>query len=161
MPRECTGNSKHPLPTTQEKTLHMDITRWSALKSGDAPVYQILPAHRSKVGVGSSGQVWASPIAYWKGRITHFKGLMVSLLPTTSHLVLQTSPNQDPSCVDSTSLAGTPLPQACHATTAALPTSFLPQALRDKRATIVTLLLSVPLKFLNPHPEPQHSSECG
>ena len=26
LPRECTGNSKHPLPTTQEKTLHMDIT---------------------------------------------------------------------------------------------------------------------------------------
>ena len=24
--RKCTGHSKHPLPTTQEKTLHMDIT---------------------------------------------------------------------------------------------------------------------------------------
>ena len=24
---ECTGHSKHLLPTTQEKTLHMDITR--------------------------------------------------------------------------------------------------------------------------------------
>ena len=32
-PRKCTGHSKHPLPTTQEKTLHMDITRWSTLKS--------------------------------------------------------------------------------------------------------------------------------
>ena len=32
-PREYTGHSKHPLPTTQEKTLHMDITRWSILKS--------------------------------------------------------------------------------------------------------------------------------
>ena len=31
--RECTGHSKHPLPTTQERTLHMDITRWSVLKS--------------------------------------------------------------------------------------------------------------------------------
>ena len=31
--RELTGNSKHPLPTTQEMTLHMDITRWSILKS--------------------------------------------------------------------------------------------------------------------------------
>ena len=29
LPRECTGHSKHPLPTTEEKTLHMDITRWS------------------------------------------------------------------------------------------------------------------------------------
>ena len=27
------GHSKHPLPTTEEKTLHMDITRWSTLKS--------------------------------------------------------------------------------------------------------------------------------
>ena len=26
MPKECTGHSKHPLPTTQEKTLHMHIT---------------------------------------------------------------------------------------------------------------------------------------
>ena len=31
--RECTGHSKHPLSTTQEKTLHRDITRWSTLKS--------------------------------------------------------------------------------------------------------------------------------
>ena len=29
LPREHTGHCKHPLPTTQEKTLHMDITRWS------------------------------------------------------------------------------------------------------------------------------------
>ena len=33
LPRECTGHNKHPLPTTQEKTLHMDITRWSTTKS--------------------------------------------------------------------------------------------------------------------------------
>ena len=33
LPRECTGHSKHPLPTTQEKTLHMDITRWPTPKS--------------------------------------------------------------------------------------------------------------------------------
>ena len=31
--RKCTGHSKHPFPTTQEKILHMDITRWSTLKS--------------------------------------------------------------------------------------------------------------------------------
>ena len=35
LPRECTGQSKHPLPTTQEKTLHMDITRWSMKKQID------------------------------------------------------------------------------------------------------------------------------
>ena len=33
LPRKCTGHSKHPLPTTQGKTLHMDITRWSTQKS--------------------------------------------------------------------------------------------------------------------------------
>ena len=31
--REHTGHSKHPDLTTQERTLHMDITRWSILKS--------------------------------------------------------------------------------------------------------------------------------
>ena len=30
---ECTGHSKHPLPTTQETTLHTDITRWSIPQS--------------------------------------------------------------------------------------------------------------------------------
>ena len=33
VPRKCTGHSKHPLPMTQEKTLYMDITRWSTPKS--------------------------------------------------------------------------------------------------------------------------------
>ena len=33
LPRKCTGHSKHLLPTTQEKILHMDITRWSTPKS--------------------------------------------------------------------------------------------------------------------------------
>ena len=33
LPREHTGHGKHPLPTTEKKTLHMDITRWSILKS--------------------------------------------------------------------------------------------------------------------------------
>ena len=32
LPREHTCHSKHPLPTTQEKTLQMDITRWSTPK---------------------------------------------------------------------------------------------------------------------------------
>ena len=33
LPRERTGHSKHHLLTTQEITLHMDITRWSIQKS--------------------------------------------------------------------------------------------------------------------------------
>ena len=32
LPREHTHHSKYLLPTTQEKTLHMDITRWSIPK---------------------------------------------------------------------------------------------------------------------------------
>ena len=32
LPREHTVHSKHPLPTRQEKTLHVNITRWSILK---------------------------------------------------------------------------------------------------------------------------------
>ena len=34
LPREHTGHSKHPLSTTQEKTLYMDVTRRSIWKSG-------------------------------------------------------------------------------------------------------------------------------
>ena len=33
LPRKCTGHNKHPLPTTQEKALYRDITRWSTPKS--------------------------------------------------------------------------------------------------------------------------------
>ena len=33
LPRECTGHSKHHLPTTQEKTIHMDLTMWPTPKS--------------------------------------------------------------------------------------------------------------------------------
>ena len=33
LPRKRTGHSKNPVPTTQEKSLHMDITRWSILRS--------------------------------------------------------------------------------------------------------------------------------
>ena len=33
LPREHSSYNKHPLPTTYEKTLHMDITQWSTPKS--------------------------------------------------------------------------------------------------------------------------------
>ena len=33
LPRKCTGHNKHPLPATQEKTLYVDIIRWSTPKS--------------------------------------------------------------------------------------------------------------------------------
>ena len=41
LPRELTGHSKHPHLTTQEKTLHVDITRWSTSKSDW--LYSLLP----------------------------------------------------------------------------------------------------------------------
>ena len=46
-PREHTGHSKHPLPTTQEKTLHMDMTRWSTPKSNW--LYSLQPKWRSSI----------------------------------------------------------------------------------------------------------------
>ena len=33
LPRECTDHSKHTLPATQERSIHMDMTRWPTLKS--------------------------------------------------------------------------------------------------------------------------------
>ena len=33
LPRKHTRHSRHPLPTTQDKTLHLDVTRWSIVKS--------------------------------------------------------------------------------------------------------------------------------
>ena len=41
LPTECARHGKHPLPTTQEKTLLMGITRWSILKS--AWLYSLQP----------------------------------------------------------------------------------------------------------------------
>ena len=43
LPRKCTGHSRHPLPTAQEKSLHMDITKirliiFFAAKDGE-PLY--------------------------------------------------------------------------------------------------------------------------
>ena len=47
LPRERTGHSKYPLPTTQEKTLHMDITRWSTPKSDG--LYSLQTKWRSSI----------------------------------------------------------------------------------------------------------------
>ena len=56
LPRECTGHCKHTLPTIQEMTLHMDITRWSIPKSDW--IYSLQPKKekpysRQKLGIGS------------------------------------------------------------------------------------------------------------
>ena len=69
LPRERTCHSKHHLPTTQEKTLHMDITRWSTLKQDW--LYSLQPKMR-KLYIASkirSGADWAE--------------IMISLLPNS------------------------------------------------------------------------------
>ena len=56
LPRECTGHSKHSLlTTTLEKTLHMNITRWSTLKSDglyslQPKMEKLYPVSKNKTG---------------------------------------------------------------------------------------------------------------
>ena len=54
LPRERTGHSKHPLPTTQKKTLHMDITRRSTLKDSlhslQPKMEKLYPVSKNKTG---------------------------------------------------------------------------------------------------------------
>ena len=55
LPRECTGHNKHPLPTTQEKILYMDITRWSTLKSDwlyslQPKIEKLYTVNKNKIG---------------------------------------------------------------------------------------------------------------
>ena len=55
LPRERTGHRKHPLPTTQEKTLDMDITRWSIPKSDwlyslQPKMEKLYPVGKNKTG---------------------------------------------------------------------------------------------------------------
>ena len=53
MLREGTGYSKNPLPTTQEKTLPMDIAKWSILKSDW--LYYLQPKMESSI---QSAKTW-------------------------------------------------------------------------------------------------------
>ena len=53
LPREHPGHSKHPLPTTQEKTLHMDITRGQ---------------HQNRIDYILCSQKWRSSIESTKTR---------------------------------------------------------------------------------------------
>ena len=54
LPREHTGHNKHPLPTTQEKTLHMDISRRSTSKSGLIRTDYILYSQRWRSSIQSA-----------------------------------------------------------------------------------------------------------
>ena len=59
LPGECTGHSKHSVPTAQETILHMDIIRWSVLKS--SWLYSLLPwwsaGKESACNVGELGSI--------------------------------------------------------------------------------------------------------
>ena len=63
LPRESTGHSKHLLPTTQEKTLHMDISRWSTPKSDWLYSFQpkmekLYTVSRNKTEKLTVAQIW-------------------------------------------------------------------------------------------------------
>ena len=53
LPRECPGPSKHLFPTTQEKTLHMDINR-SSIPRSDWSYYYILFSQRWRNSIQSA-----------------------------------------------------------------------------------------------------------
>ena len=59
LPREHSAYSKHPLPTTQEKTLYMDITRWPTLKSD----WLYLSSQRQRSSVSQQKQDWEQTLA--------------------------------------------------------------------------------------------------
>ena len=63
LPRQGTGHSKQPLPTTQEKTLHMDIIRWSTPKSDwlyslQAKIEKLYTVSKIKTGSWLSLRSW-------------------------------------------------------------------------------------------------------
>ena len=63
LPRERTGHSKHPPPTTQEKTLHMDIIRWSILKSDW--LYSVQPKMEQLYTVSKKTKDWELWLRSW------------------------------------------------------------------------------------------------
>ena len=67
--QENAGHSKHPLPTPQEITLHMDITKWSIQNQTD----YILCSQRWRSSIQSQKQEWELTVAQ----------IMNSLLPNS------------------------------------------------------------------------------
>ena len=58
LPREHSGHSKHPLPKTQERNLHMDNPRWSILKSDG--FYSLQPKTAGKRRFGCIEKLFSS-----------------------------------------------------------------------------------------------------
>ena len=69
LPREHTSQSQHPLPTTQEKTLHMYIIRWSTPKSDW--LYSLQPKMEKSIVSKNKTRSWlwlrsSTPIAKFR-----------------------------------------------------------------------------------------------
>ena len=62
LPTECTSHSKNPLPTTQEKILHMDNPRWPTLKSDW--LYSLQPKMEKLYTVSKKNRSWLWPRAW-------------------------------------------------------------------------------------------------
>ena len=82
LPREHTGHSKHPLPVTQEKTLHMDITRWSMSKSDW--LYSLQPK-MEKIYSASKNETWSW---LWLIEESRENYLAIQVWPTSNPLRL-------------------------------------------------------------------------
>ena len=54
LPRECTSHSKHPLPPTQEKTLHMDTTEDSTDGQYQNQTDYIICSQRWRISIQSA-----------------------------------------------------------------------------------------------------------
>ena len=67
LPSECSDNSQHPLPTTQEMSLHMDITRWSTPKLNWLYSFQPKMEKLYTVSKTRPGALWLrSWTPYWE-----------------------------------------------------------------------------------------------
>ena len=93
LPRECTGHSKHPLPKTQEKTLHMAITRWSTPKS--EWLYSLQPKmeklytvskNKTRADCGSDHELLIAKLDTWNS-----PNWCICSLPPSFHSLLESS----------------------------------------------------------------------
>ena len=91
LPRECTGHSKHPLPTTQEMTLHMDITRWSMLKSDW--LYSLW-TKREKLYIARKNKTWSW---LWRRSWTLYYQIQTQIKESReNHWTIQVWPKSNP-----------------------------------------------------------------
>ena len=91
-PREHTGHSKHLLPTTQEMTLHMVITRWSIPISDNLILIVLFNLIIYLYNSGHSIMVELYSIHTHKHTHTHTHTLLFFLEQFTHHLKSSVNP---------------------------------------------------------------------